>query len=371
MAKILKNISPSFFINFVSFINSFLYVFYYVKNFSLDVFMTFGPATNYVFQAIKFYRTKSSVGFSNFLCLVTIMAHTTKVFFWFGERYVLTLLVQSILVILIQLYIIYLCVKYKDKPEKDSSISLINKEEISFKEKTKKCFFRVFGCTETFNPKLIWRWDNALEFYKFYFLIIVLLTALLFACGIENKIYANIIGYINLILELLSSCPQIIELYRTKNQRNISKLMVFLWFTGNVIKIYYNYYNKSPLQLILGAYIQVFFNIILIGQLIYYYRKNQQESKIENNNGSKNIFDKNSKNKERETHLSIVTKSELKENEEPEIRVINNFDYKETKEKELIIDIKENNNREENDNKIEENELININKNDIIENDRN
>ena len=64
-----------------------------IKDISLDIFMTFSPAGNYIFQAIKFHKTKSSIGFSNFLCLVTMLAHTTKIFFWFGERYVYTLLV--------------------------------------------------------------------------------------------------------------------------------------------------------------------------------------------------------------------------------------------------------------------------------------
>ena len=67
-------------------------------------------------------------------------------------------------------------------------------------------------------------------------------------------------------------------MYRTKNQRNISKIMVIFWFSGNILKIYYNYYNNSPLILLIGSFIQVFFNTILIGQLIYYYRRNKKES---------------------------------------------------------------------------------------------
>lgn len=52
-----------------------------IKDISLDIFMTLSPAGNYIFQAIKFHKTKSSIGFSNFLCLVTMLAHTTKIFF--------------------------------------------------------------------------------------------------------------------------------------------------------------------------------------------------------------------------------------------------------------------------------------------------
>ena len=67
--------------------------------------------------------------------------------------------------------------------------------------------------------------------------------------------------------------------------------MVIFWFGGNLLKIYYNYYNNSPLILLIGSYIQVFFNTILIGQLIYYYQKNKKESLNEmiSKNQDKNI----------------------------------------------------------------------------------
>ena len=73
--------------------------------------MIFAPAANYVFQALKFKKTKSSKGFSSFLCLVTILANTTKIFYWFGERYKYTLFVQSILVIITLFYILHLFIE--------------------------------------------------------------------------------------------------------------------------------------------------------------------------------------------------------------------------------------------------------------------
>ena len=96
---------------------------------------------------------------------------------------------------------------------------------------------------------------------------------------------------------MLGSVPQIIEMYKTKNQRNISKIMVLLWMLGNLFKVFYNVYYKSPIQLIIGAYIQIFFNIILILQIIYYYFMNNSEKEgILINNSNKLVFDNNSDN---------------------------------------------------------------------------
>ena len=264
-----------------------------MKEIFLDGFMTFGPSINYLFQVFKFNKTKSSKGFSNYLCLITILSHTLKVFFWLTEKFKFTLLIQSILVIIMQLYLIYLCIKYK---EKETNYNLIPKNENNIDIKS-----NYFTLTQTFNFKLIWKWDNILEYYKFYFFIVILLS--LFYSFCNNNYYSKIIGSLSIFLEMLCSFPQIFELYRTKNQKNISKIMVLMWFVGNSLKVYYNKYNNCPIQLIIGAYIQVFCNIILITQIIYYYNidKNEKDDFLINSNNQNKIeFDSNencSKNK--------------------------------------------------------------------------
>ena len=300
-----------------------------------------------------------------------MLAHTSKIFFWFGERYVYTLLVQSILVIIILLYIIYLCVKYRDKPQNNASESSSpddnNTNIISCKESTKIFFCDLFSCTKTYNPHLIWRWDKSIEYYKFYFVIIAILTGLLFAFGVENKLYAEVLGYMNLFFEMLCSLPQIVELCLTKNQRNISKLMIFFWFCGNVVKIYYNYYNEAPLQLIPGGYIQVFFNIILIGQLIYYYRKNTQDENAKKDPKEKTSDEHNDDNSE--SHISIVRKTDVSDNDESESNHLlvddknkNIGEVKEDKEVKLKKERKNDIGEESEDNEEEnDNELIMVN----------
>lgn len=276
-------------------------VLYLIKAIFLDLFMAFGPTLNYVFQVKKFKKTKSSKGFSNRVCLVTVLSHTLKVFFWFAKKFKYTLLVQSILVIAMQLYLIYLVIKFKDggneiKFSADKNCSKINKIKTIIKE-------NLFNWSETLNRKLIWNWDNVVEYYKFYFIIILSLGIISLIFGMGNKFYSNIIGLTSIFLEMLCSLPQIIEMRKTKNQRNISKIMVLMWLNGNIIKIYYNTINHSPIQLIVGSYVQVFCNFILIGQIIYYYQINKLEQidnfgeiklveQCENEQAEKNVEEK-------------------------------------------------------------------------------
>lgn len=262
-----------------------------MKEILLDFFMTFCPTLNYLFQIFKFNKTKSSKGFSKYLCLVTILSHTLKVFFWFSERFKYALLFQSILVIIMQLYLIYVCIKFKEKEPNYDQIPNENNSSNNTNIKRK-----IYNWKNIVDFKLIWKWNDIFEYYIFYFIIVTLLSVCHICLG-NYDYYSFSLGFVSMILDMLGSFPQIIELYKTKNQRNISKIMVLMWFFGNLIKVYYNIHNKSPLPLIIGSYIQVFFNVVLISQIIYYYfNDNIRKSEILMNqtNSNKILFDVNS-----------------------------------------------------------------------------
>ena len=262
-----------------------------MKEILLDFFMTFCPTLNYLFQIFKFNKTKSSKGFSKYLCLVTILSHTLKVFFWFSERFKYALLFQSILVIIMQLYLIYVCIKFKEKEPNYEQIPNENNSSNNTNIKRK-----IYNWKNIVDFKLIWKWNDTFEYYIFYFIIVTLLSVCHICLG-NYDYYSFSLGFVSMILDMLGSFPQIIELYKTKNQRNISKIMVLMWFFGNLIKVYYNIHNKSPLPLIIGSYIQVFFNVVLISQIIYYYfNDNIRKSEILMNqtNSNKILFDINS-----------------------------------------------------------------------------
>ena len=273
------------------------YYIIYAREIMLDLFITFGPSLNYLFQVKKFKKTQSSKGFSNDVCLVTVLSHTLKIFFWFGKKFKYTLLIQSILVIIMQLYLIYLVIKFREDAN-ELTMKLSEERNDSKKEKIKKIIREdLLNWSETLNRKLIWKWNRVIEYYKFYFFIILLLSTVSFSLGIKNAYYINIIGSISIFMEILCSLPQILEMRKSKNQRNISKIMVLMWFGGNILKIYYNISNHSPLQLIIGSYAQVFFNCILICQIAYYYKINKSEP---NNSGEIKFMDESESETESE-----------------------------------------------------------------------
>ena len=262
-----------------------------------DGFVIFSPSLNYLFQILKFKNTKSSKGFSKLLCFIIMLTHTLRIFFWFTEKYKFTLLIQSFLVIVIQFYLIYLCIKYKEKEIKYNIIPNENNGNINATNKIKNGLSKI---KNIINIKFMKNLNNAMEYYKIYFFIVILLSIFNLSMK-DNYFYSNIIVYGSIFLEMICSLVQIVEIYRTKTQKNISKIMVLLWLLGNALKAYYNIYNKCPIQLIIGAYIQVFLNVVLFSELIYYYLIdmiliNNEKISIRQDNSNKVIVEGNCDN---------------------------------------------------------------------------
>ena len=84
---------------------------------SADFLIIFLPSVGYVFQAIKFQKTKSSKGFSKSLCLMLLLANILRIYFWIGKPFEKSLLFQSIVVIISQIYLIHYYLKYQEKPK--------------------------------------------------------------------------------------------------------------------------------------------------------------------------------------------------------------------------------------------------------------
>ena len=230
----------------------------YLVKFLADILMIFVPSIGYFFQAKKFKETKSSKGFAKFLCLLILIANILRVFFWFGKKFSLILLYQSIVVILSQIYLIHVYLEYQEdfsvKSEKNISEYLIN-------------------WSETLSPRKIWNWDDEIEYYKFIIFLVVIFS-IICRIGKNSSQLFEILGIISVSFETFIELPQIKENCMTKDIRNLSGEMVFMWFAGDLFKTSYNFIYHSPLQIIIGGIIMNLEDIILSSQVIYFDENN-------------------------------------------------------------------------------------------------
>ena len=234
-----------------------------------DILMVFSPSIGYIAQAMKFKETKSSEGFSKYMCLILLFANLLRIFFWIGKQFTIVLLYQSIIVILSQFYLIHQSLKY------DKSIKLDNKIEKS-KEKIIKDYLKI---SHLFKSENFWKWENELEYYKFIIIFIISFSIISNLIGFQNKIFIDIIGLISAFLESIIGIPQIKNNFITKNVSNISFIMIFMWLGGDIFKTIYYIYSNSPIQMIFCGFLVVFLDIILSFQIIIYSENKSNEKK--------------------------------------------------------------------------------------------
>lgn len=256
----------------------------FILQFIIDFSMVLAPSLGYVLQSIKFHQTKSSKGFSKYLCLLIVLANLLRIFFWIAKPFAKSLLFQSFTIIISQFYLIHLCLLYQEHPKEKHLLPEFKEEEKSsnkknlYKYDNKSIIYSMISWKETLNFNKLWNWDNEIEYYKFTFFLIFFFTLSLGTIGKRSKNFIEILGALSVTCESIVLIPQIRENCRTKDTKNISSLMVFLWLGGDIFKLLYNYFYKSPVQLIIGGFIQIFFNLIVSTQLILY--GNMKESSV-------------------------------------------------------------------------------------------
>ena len=271
-----------------------------ISIYGMDCTMIIAPLLTYCFQIIKFYRTKSSKGFSKYICLLLFLANILRIFFWYGIRFKNVLLYQSIGVSLFQIILIHLCIKFqepkKNLPElknvNENSTFLENKNNINlvknfifayFSKTFKPKYFKWLYCSKICNPVLFWNWTEEKEYYKFMSFITLLLFFI--SSSLKNfKPFFQLIGLMSAVFETFICVPQVVSNCRIKFTKNISFMMIFCWLIGDSFRLFYNIRYNAPLQLIIGILLQVIINSVVLIQLILYKNNNHKEKEKTNSN---------------------------------------------------------------------------------------
>ena len=240
----------------------------------IDILIVIGPSIGYFLQSLKFKQTKSSKGFSKSLCLIIYFSQILRVFFWIGKPFKITLLYQSILIILFQIYLIHLWVKYHGASYQVKNITQNQINGLNYYEQ-KDLIEYIIDWSDTISPNKIWNWSNQIEYFKFMSLIALVLLLISGLIGIHNVLLTNIYGTISVTSEASTLIPQILVSCRTKNAGNLSTIMVALWFIGDSCKFIYNLKYKTPIQMIISGAFQIFLDFFCLMQILCYKDKNQ------------------------------------------------------------------------------------------------
>ncbi|GHJ88413.1 hypothetical protein NliqN6_4815 [Naganishia liquefaciens] len=203
--------------------------------------MACGPPLIYADQARTIWQKRDSSGFSHDVCGIILVANITRCFFYIGHPFELTLLYQSILLILSQLALLSLCLHFR--PAETTS----NPEGI----------------------RSFWRWRSLGSYLEFLAGLILVLLVLQFIVGRWAWYYESL-GYIALGIESTLPIPQFISNWQRKSCAGLSDLTVLFWLLGDLFKTAYFFVRGNPWQFRITAIVTVLWDIGIAVQRFTY-----------------------------------------------------------------------------------------------------
>jgi uncharacterized protein with PQ loop repeat len=214
----------------------------------IDILFIFAPNIGYIHQCLKINKNRDSTGFSKFISFILIIAYNIRFFFYFGEKFEITILYQAIFCFIMQLTLLYICIIYDKtlKNRKNSNYFLINQ---------------------------FWNWPYFIDYIFFISFFSAFMSFISNFFSYKNKHYIFILGLLTSFFEALLDIPQIIELYKNKNVKSLSLVLIMTWVFGDLFKFIYYIIKKAPYQLIGCAIFQLSCDFIIIGQVFYYNKK--------------------------------------------------------------------------------------------------
>ncbi|XP_047515687.1 solute carrier family 66 member 2 isoform X1 [Pieris napi] len=255
--------------------------------------MIIGGIAPYIPQYRQIKKTQDAEGFSLYVCLTLLIANTLRILFWFGKRYEIPLLLQSIVMNVTMFIMIHLCVNVRKKNQ------IIRARERIFTgtifmlyillccingsaqpDETARWLGQQSGVTGGEKPrrfydmdrKYFWAWTD-FQSYVDCMLVFSVLGAAITYLLIEVSPFVEFIGFLAVFTEAMLGAPQIIKNHQNKSTEGMSVSMVIMWTCGDVFKTAYYVIREAPTQFWVCGGLQVMLDIVILLQ-VWWFRHN-------------------------------------------------------------------------------------------------
>ncbi|KAK5582001.1 hypothetical protein RB653_003582 [Dictyostelium firmibasis] len=282
----------------------------------------FAPVIGYVSQYRDIQRTSNSDGFSTRVCLILLLSNILRCYFWIGKQFDITLLYQSLVMIIAQLLMLHLCISIKSRESVTNSKSRRSNKQFNLQTTTTSITnipsnnnnnnnnkftttnitidsdidnnsdndnnnnndndneIITTATTKSNNTKdhyilnsgyfqNFWEWDNFgsytifLGVYSAFFLILTTVY-------LNSPSYFEYLGTLSLTIESILGLPQLIQNYKKRSTKGLSLVLISSWFIGDLFKTLYFYIKDQPSQFIFCGTVQLIIDILISLQIIYY-----------------------------------------------------------------------------------------------------
>ncbi|XP_026032491.1 PQ-loop repeat-containing protein 1 [Astatotilapia calliptera] len=209
--------------------------------------MVFGGALPYVPQYQEIQKSSNTEGFSTRVCLVLLIANILRIFFWIGKQFELTLLLQSVVMILTMFAMLHLC------------CTVQNANRVSTKQHR----------LSDLNLHYFWKW-SAFEDYLLFCFGFTVVCAVITLLLLDSVVFVETLGSLAVMFEAMLGVPQLLQNFHNRSTKGMSVKMVLLWTAGDVFKTTYFVMNESPAQFWVCGSVQILIDAAILLQVLFY-----------------------------------------------------------------------------------------------------
>ncbi|XP_050929500.1 solute carrier family 66 member 2 isoform X2 [Lates calcarifer] len=205
--------------------------------------MVFGGALPYVPQYQEIQKSNNSEGFSTRVCLVLLIANILRIFFWIGKQFELTLLLQSVVMILTMFAMLHLCCTVQNTNRVSTKRHRLSDLDLNY----------------------FWKW-SAFEDYLLFCFGFTVLCAVVTLLLLDSVVFVEMLGSLAVMFEAMLGLPQLLQNFHNRSTKGMSVKMVLLWTAGDVFKTTYFVMNESPAQFWVCGFVQILIDVAILLQ---------------------------------------------------------------------------------------------------------
>ncbi|XP_047239751.1 solute carrier family 66 member 2 [Girardinichthys multiradiatus] len=209
--------------------------------------MVFGGALPYIPQYQEIQRSSNTEGFSTRVCLVLLIANILRIFFWIGKQFELTLLLQSVVMILTMLAMLHLCCTVHSTNRVSTKQHRLTDLELHY----------------------FWKW-SAFEDYLLFCFGFTVVSAVVTLLLLDYIMFVETLGSLAVMFEAMLGIPQLLQNFHNSSTKGMSVKMVLLWTAGDVFKTTYFVMNESPAQFWVCGSVQILIDVAILLQVLFY-----------------------------------------------------------------------------------------------------
>ncbi|KAI9246073.1 PQ loop repeat-domain-containing protein, partial [Phascolomyces articulosus] len=192
-----------------------------------------------------------------------------------GKRFDETLLAQSIAMILSQLVLLEIVIRYRHDP---SPLTLYSDIRDSFSTDGTDDDALIgddddLAGHERSGPRQclssIWQWSHYLDYINFLLGFTTVIAVLYLLLG-NYATFIEILGFLSLGIESTLPVPQCLSNFRRRSTHGFSLLVLGSWFFGDSFKLFYFIHTHSPLQFIVCGAVQLSVDCLIVAQFILF-----------------------------------------------------------------------------------------------------